>query len=542
MKKAILILLTLTIFISSALAQSPEKMSYQAVIRKQNNNLVTNKTIGMQISILQGSLTGTAVYVERQFPTTNANGLVTIEIGNGTLVSGNFSTIDWTNGPFFIKTETDANGGINYTITGTSQLLSVPYALYAKTSGSSIPGPQGATGAIGATGLSGSQGIAGPTGIAGITGPTGLGITGPTGLGVTGATGATGSIGLQGITGPTGAGITGATGPTGVTGVQGIQGIAGVTGQTGVTGQDGVGGVAQAGTNINITGAGTTTNPYVIGAVMNETDPIFGNSVASGISATDTTIWNSKLNAEIDGSITNEIELPTTAGTGDMNYWNGTAWVVVTAGTTGQTLKFCYGIPTWGACTPQVTNSTTGKIWMDRNLGATQVATSSTDAAAYGDLYQWGRGTDGHQIRTSGTTTTLSSSDAPGHSNFIITGYNSPYDWHNPQNTNLWQGVNGVNNPCSSSYRLPTYTELNAERASWSSNNAAGAYASPLKFSIAGHRQGVNGSVNSTGSSGNYWSSTIDGTYSRALGFHSVNAYMGPSNRVHGYSVRCIKD
>jgi len=95
--------------------------------------LAVNSNIGMQISILQGSATGTAVYVESFSPTTNANGLVTIEIGTGTVVSGNFTNIDWSTGTYFIKTETDLNGGANYTITGTSQMLSVPYALYAKT-------------------------------------------------------------------------------------------------------------------------------------------------------------------------------------------------------------------------------------------------------------------------------------------------------------------------------------------------------------------------------------------------------------------------
>lgn len=114
-------------------AQSPEKMSYQAVIRNSSEALVTNTTVGMQISILQGSATGTAVYVETQTPTTNANGLVSIEIGAGTVVSGTFASIDWANGPYFIKTETDPTGGTTYTITGTSQLLSVPYALHAKT-------------------------------------------------------------------------------------------------------------------------------------------------------------------------------------------------------------------------------------------------------------------------------------------------------------------------------------------------------------------------------------------------------------------------
>ncbi|OQC34579.1 MAG: hypothetical protein BWX65_00242 [Bacteroidetes bacterium ADurb.Bin057] len=129
------------VFLTATLwAQSPEKMSYQAVIRNSSEALVTNTTVGMQISILQGSASGTAVYVETQSPTTNANGLVSIEIGGGTVVSGNFSTIDWANGPYFIETKTDPAGGTNYTITGTSQLLSVPYALYAANAGTATGG------------------------------------------------------------------------------------------------------------------------------------------------------------------------------------------------------------------------------------------------------------------------------------------------------------------------------------------------------------------------------------------------------------------
>jgi len=119
-------LLTATIW-----AQSPQKMSYQAVIRNAGGALVTNQEIGMQISILQGSATGTLIYAETQSPTTNSNGLTTLEIGSGTPVTGTFAGIDWSTGTYFIKTETDPAGGTNYTITGTSQMLSVPYALFA---------------------------------------------------------------------------------------------------------------------------------------------------------------------------------------------------------------------------------------------------------------------------------------------------------------------------------------------------------------------------------------------------------------------------
>ncbi len=131
MKKFVFLLIPV-ILGSNMMGQSPEKMNYQAIIRDVNNHLIANKNIGMQISILQGGESGTPVYVERHFPTTNENGLVTLEIGTGTVVQGDFSSIDWLQGPFYLKTETDLNGGANYTITGTSQLLSVPYALQAK--------------------------------------------------------------------------------------------------------------------------------------------------------------------------------------------------------------------------------------------------------------------------------------------------------------------------------------------------------------------------------------------------------------------------
>ena len=291
--------------------QVPQKMSYQAVIRDGANVLVQNQTVGMQISVLQGSTVGTVIYVESHNTITNANGLVSIEIGTGNVIAGVFANIDWANGPYFIKTETDPTGGTNYSIAGTTQLLSVPYAMYAAASGSSIPGPQGPAGATGATGAQGPAGNNGATGQQGPAGATGTqGLTGATGaqgpIGNTGATGPQGPAGAQGaqgtgvtilgsftsvgqlpatgaagdsylvngdlyvwstntlswsnvgnIQGPAGVagpqgtqgptGLTGATGPAGATGPQGAQGSQGLTGPQGPIGLTGPQGAA--GTN-----------------------------------------------------------------------------------------------------------------------------------------------------------------------------------------------------------------------------------------------------------------------------------------------------
>jgi hypothetical protein len=424
-------------------AQSPEKMTYQAVIRDAGNNLATSRSVGMQISILQGSASGTSVYIERHFPTTNANGLVSIEIGGGIVVSGNFATIDWANGPYFIKNETDLNGGASYTITGTSQLLSVPYALHAETAES----------------LTGTVAETDPV----YTGSEAANIT------------ATDITNLSNLSGTN-------------TGDQDLSALATTTALGDST--------AQVRSEI----------PDVSGFLTSESDP----------------------------------RVPIGTQTGEMQYWNGTAWVIIAATVIdGATLQMVGGVPTW--VIPNVTNPTTGKIWMDRNLGASQVATGSTDTNAYGDLYQWGRGADGHQIITSGTTSTLSSNDNPGHGNFITNGSDTS-DWRSPQNDSLWQGVNGTNNPCPRGYRLPTQAEWAAERTCWSSNNAAGAFASPLKLPMAGRRNDINGSLSYVGSYGYYWSSTVDGVYSYQLFFYSNYAGTFSSFRAYGLSVRCLKN
>jgi hypothetical protein len=221
-------------------------------------------------------------------------------------------------------------------------------------------------------------------------------------------------------------------------------------------------------------------------------------------------------------------------------------------------IVFCNSIPT---TVIEVTNPTTGRIWMDRNLGASQVATASNDANSYGDLYQWGRRADGHQCRNSAWTSTLSSSDQPAHGIFIIpcdpaqcgsggTGIimnptgQPPFDWRNPQNSNLWQGINGVNNPCPTGFRLPSEAEFSSERLSWSSPDGVGALASPLKLPQSGGRNlgGPSNTFSGVDTYGYYWVSTFTTQNARALRFRFSYSDFIEQYRSTGFAVRCIKD
>ena len=140
MKRFFTTLFLLVLVGASLFAQAPEKFTYQAVVRNANNSLVINSPVGVRVSILQGGVNGTLVYMETQTAVTNANGLITLQIGGGNVQQGNFADIDWAGGSYFLKTETDPAGGSNYSVTSTQQLLSVPYALYAKDAGNGFSG------------------------------------------------------------------------------------------------------------------------------------------------------------------------------------------------------------------------------------------------------------------------------------------------------------------------------------------------------------------------------------------------------------------
>ena len=187
----------------------------------------------------------------------------------------------------------------------------------------------------------------------------------------------------------------------------------------------------------------------------------------------------------------------------------------------------------------EVTNLVTGKIWMDRNLGATQVSSSITNNVGY--YYQWGRSTDGHQVSSSGTTSTVSSTELTQDGLFIAANY---IDWLSPQNTSLWQGSSGLNNPCPCGFRLPTKQEWEEEVASWSSQDSEGGYNSVLKLPNNGYRSGVYGFTNSVGVTGLYWSSSTASNKSYLLETEPSNqiASLFLEDRINGLGVRCIKN
>ncbi|WP_438967068.1 hypothetical protein [Flavobacterium sp.] len=200
------------------------------------------------------------------------------------------------------------------------------------------------------------------------------------------------------------------------------------------------------------------------------------------------------------------------------------------------------------ATAPTTITSTTGKIWMDRNLGATQVATSVTDYLAYGDLYQWGRKADGHEKITWSNSTTGSpvngtttiQADIPA-DNLFITEAVSPFDWRVNSDDNLWTGVAAVNNPCPWGFRVPTNAELSAEITAYSITNRTSAFNSPFKFTVSGLRFLSDGNVNFEGTNGYYWTSSTSGNNAIYRYFFSGSTSEFNYGRTYGFSVRCIK-
>ena len=463
-------------------AQVPQGIPYQAVARNAAGEPMANKPIKVRFSILDSLITGNAVYVETHNSTTSGLGLFVTNVGMGTPTTGTFININWGQNFKFLKVELDTTAsGNNYINLGTQQMMSVPYALYSSSTSNGLP-----AGGTQGQSLTLCNGV--PTWTTGGLCP------------------GTGTITALNCAAATNTGtLTQSVAASGVIITVAYSGGNGGThnGQTVIsTGVTGLTATLATGSFANGTGSLTYS--------------ITGTPLVSGIA-------NFALN--IGGQLCVLNVTVNNDGTG--TYPAGSLFC-----TTGPTIV------------ADVINPITGKTWMDRNLGATQVATSSTSSTAYGDLYQWGRLSDGHQCRNSSTINTLSSTDQPGNSSFILTpAGSSSYDWRNPQNANLWQGIIGINNPCPTNYRIPTEAEFDAERQSWGiNNNSAGAFTSPLKLTVGGYRSGGTGSFSGIGGNCNYWTSTVIGNNSKLLSISNINALFGVSERSNGLSIRCIKD
>jgi len=619
------------IFPLGSLSQAPDKMSYQAVVRDANSSLIINSNIGIQISILQDSANGQEVYVERHFPTTNANGLVTLEIGTGIVVSGDFASINWSDGPYFVKSETDLTGGTNYTISGTSQILSVPYALHAKFADSisnlslqlntlsdldgdtKVQVEETADDDIIRFDMAGFEYFrmdngrleffntgnnifigeeAGENddftdnwnvgiGYAALTSNT-VGVYNNAFGANTLKSNSTGeynnAFGNHALEYNTTGYKNTATGrqalrynETGyhntANGNFALQNNSTGYNNTGIgasalwdnnTGNynTGIGFNADVGTGdlINATAVGAdalveSSNSIVLGSIGGVNTATSDVNVGIGTTSPDESAIL-ELNSDSKGFLMPRMT------TSQRSTINNPSDGLLIFNTTTYRLNICiagnwYEISLDSICLPPPTNwdtvynPITGRYWMDRNLGASQVATEIEDNLAFGDLYQWGRFSDGHEIRTSDTTNTLATTPVPNLGNewdsLFITSYTPPYNWLNSQSDTLWQGINGFNNPCPEGFRIPTEAEWEVERQSWTSNDKYGAFNSTLKLPAAGYRSRNGGTL--WYQYGSYACSTIFGTDSYRLWFSSSNAYMQTdSNRATGVSVRCIKD
>ena len=321
MKKILLISLFSGLFIVQTYhAQAPESFNYQCVLRDNSGTPLSNNQVGIRFSILQGSATGTSVYSEEHTTTSNGYGLITLSIGNGA-TTDDLSAVNWGNGPYFVYVEADPSGGTGYVDVTTTQMLSVPYALYAKTSGGGTAGPAGADGIDGVPGADGVDGAPGADGVDGASGADGIdGAPGADGIdGAPGADGIDGAPGADGIDGAPGAdGIDGAPGADGIDGASGADGIDGAPGADGIdgaqgpAGADGIDGADGNDGTFSVTGtSGQTIRHNGTDWVANSI--LFNNGSFVGI-GTQTATGVFKVDMDLNNTNEKTIEFGTPAG------------------------------------------------------------------------------------------------------------------------------------------------------------------------------------------------------------------------------------
>ena len=507
--KKIYTLIASTFLSASLWAQAPQSFSYQAVVRGANNELVVNKQVSVKISILQTSENGTPIYVETHIPTANANGLVSIAIGTGSVLNGTFTTIDWAKGPFFIKTEVDPTGTVNYSLISTSQLLSVPFALYAANSQPGPKGEKGDQGIPGKDGVDGKNGQDGKDGAIGPIGPKGdtgaIGQQGPVGLtGLAGKDGADGKNGIDGKEGPQGpVGLTGPAGKDGADGKNGLDGKEGPIGPTGLAGKDGSAG------KDGKDGKEGPQGPQGLPGSSKDEQKLF-------VSAIGDTLYLTNGNFVIIPGLSAANSKPTSGYGKSIIDVDGNTYKTVYIGTQqwmAENLKTSKyndgtGIP----------NVTDNAQWSNLTTGAwVYYDNNEPDNNRFGKLYNW--------YAVSSTTN--------GNKNICPSG------WHVPSDTEWTILTDYLGGLSVAGGKMKEVGTLN-----WNSPNTNATNTSLFSALPGGSRDGY-GIYHNVGSDCYWWSSTENGTgniWDRILYNYVVNAYRDGGGKVAGMSVRCLKD
>ena len=471
------------LFISTLFAQSPDAISYQAVARDTSGNILSNQSFNLRVSILAGSSSGNIEYQEIHSVSTDQKGHFNIGIGNGSAQQGTFSNINWGTNSYFVQIEIDINSSSNYSLMGISQLLSVPYALYAKESGTA------------------------------------------------GATGATGANGSDGVTGPTGAnGSDGATGPTGP------QGATGTTGPQGATGVNGQGGLTTAGAGISISGAGTTADPYVVNA--NFPPPNVGDGVLDpGEECDDGNTLNGDGCDEFgrfeiilnDDDPTNEIQNLSVSTTGDTLYLSKSNWVIIPGVSSA---NYLYDLD--GNYYKTVEIGT--QVWMAENLRSSKYA-NGDDIVKITNGSQWYSETNGAYGWYNDDSASHEVPYGKLYNGYAATEARNicPSGWHVSSEAD-WTTL--FNFMTSSGTASNLHADALKSTSGW---NSGGNGSDSYGFNAL--PAGQSGSSSSElGERTRFWTSTSGKAWMLRYDYNSMWATGTVSTQYYGYSVRCVKD
>jgi uncharacterized protein (TIGR02145 family) len=456
-------------------AQTPKTISYQGVARNATGQPIPNQSIKIKLSLLETATSSNSLYTETHTPTTSGQGLFALQIGAGTVLSGTYANLDWSNGPKFVKTEIDPTGGDNFTLSSTNPLNAVPFALFAA---SGTPGPRG---------LKGDTGARGPQGSIGLTGPQGI------------------------------------KGDTGVRGPIGPQGIAGTNGKTILNGN------AKPATSL-----GTLGDFYINTA----TDTLYGPKTVGG--------WGTGISL-----VGPKGSFPNGTNVGDMQYWNGSVWVMIQIGQKNQVLTIQNGTPEWKD------NSGAKDYISDLEGNKYEIVTIGTQTWMAEDLQvtKFNNGDAIAEVFNSwlnlNSPCYLGSGATIFYNGFVVTDSRNvcPAGWHIPSSNEVTTLVNYLGGNSLAGKKLKSKGNLN-----WLELEGGG-FNNPItvipntgdnqsRFSANGNGTRENISISGVGKSGYIGINTISSLGFKVLNMVNSNngAYISDISKNTGVNIRCLKD